>query len=194
MSDTLHWKELDSSRPGGCIIDTIDLSETVLEANGKILHDLWCQNSLIIVRGRDKLPESEEFELCQAFYNDDQLKKCLGTDQSQYISRSEYIELQQRLEQLELDHFSLTSEYKDAKMTISNLQDDIEMEKKKNMDKEEQLQETRELEEYSAGLREECGNLEDALQDLRARYSDLEQSYVVSCILYKGVKCVMLYG
>ena len=194
MSDSLQWRKLSYDRPGGCIIESIDLSEAVIVKNGKILHDLWSQNSLILVRGREVLPEKEEYELCQAFYDemnlvDECAKQNQSDDDDDVVPKSEYNELLKKLEQLEIDHFSLSSDFKDAKMTISNLQDDIEMEKTRNSDKEEQLAAFSELEEYSAGLREECGNLEEMLQDTRARYSDLEQSYTVSSILRSVHQC-----
>ena len=187
---------MNSDHPGGCVIESIDLSDSQLLTNGKIFHDLWCQNSLILVKGRNHISLEEEYALCQEYYDELRLinkKRDDGTQESateHVVAKSEYDELLKRLEQLELDHFSLTAEHKDAKLTISNLHDDLEMEKKRTKDKEEQLAAFSELEEYSSGLREETSYLEEALQELRTRYSDLEQSYVVrGC---RVVRCMLL--
>eukprot|EP00602_Paraphysomonas_sp_CaronLab_P005027 CAMPEP_0185031236 /NCGR_PEP_ID=MMETSP1103-20130426/18596_1 /TAXON_ID=36769 /ORGANISM="Paraphysomonas bandaiensis, Strain Caron Lab Isolate" /LENGTH=635 /DNA_ID=CAMNT_0027566689 /DNA_START=154 /DNA_END=2058 /DNA_ORIENTATION=- len=171
MTTVLQWEPFGISPKSMCLIQNLDLEHSgAVREDTETLTELCKQYALVLIRGRNEISIDEEFEICKEYYK----RECSDAEDCE---QSEYAALSKKYEELELENYRLSSELNDAKMTITHLQEDIEMEKQKIASKEEQLAAFAELEEYSSGLREECTQLEETVESMRVRHSDLEQSY-----------------
>ena len=93
---------------------------------------------------------------------------------------SKYLALISKHEQLEATHHKTLGEVSILKNSITILQEDLEESKRHIERQKEQEAEFQEVEETCADLREECERHVQALNDLQACHSDLENSLSVS--------------
>jgi hypothetical protein len=173
----------------GCLIhmnysspdDETDLpnTSTPQEDHQLYLHELWKNYSLLIIKGDKPLTGFNELKICR-LYQEKIAKEANLTDE---YSPARYEELSSQYKQLQADYYSSQNELKDAKLTITHQQDDLLHEKQKYHTLFEQLSTFHELEEYSAGLRDECSDLEETISELKMKLQDFERSSTVLNLL-----------
>jgi hypothetical protein len=136
------------------------------------LHELWKNYSILIIKGDKPLTALNQLKIFR-FY-----QQILATESNiiDEYSPTRYDDLSSQYKQLQQDYYLSQNNYHDAKLTVSHLQDDLLIEKQKQNNILKQLTTFHELEEYSAGLRDECSKLEENILELKMKLQDMERS------------------
>ncbi len=136
------------------------------------LKEIWRDHAILIIKGEKQLTPINQLKLLRVY----QEKIARDSEVEDEYSPINFEKMNETIEQLQHEYFRLQN---DANLTVTHLQDDIKLEKQKQANSQEQLAAFHELEEYSAGLRDECSKLEDTANELRTKFNDLERSYAV---------------